>query len=292
MAPSEFCPDDLYNEDIVWNTDNPNFTQCFRETILAACPLAVLFLSLAVKLMVAFCKPGTVWKGKNYQWDGINLLFFLKLISLVLLMANQISDLINKGISLGWERMHASTHLGFSLWFSSYILAVILTLIDKLHAKHSSAPLFLYWLTATLAAVPTFKVQVEDLINTGNKKWEDIILATTFFPFIVIELFLHCWPDLGGYKPQGKEPPETTASFLSQMAFSWFDKLIWQGYRTPLTQEDLPDSPHSVDVQSNVSVFRANWLKKVHSLHVDFTTKGEKRPMISIWPIMLRTYAL
>ena len=41
-----FCPDSLWDSSVSWNTGNPNLTECFRFTVLASLPPAVLLLHL------------------------------------------------------------------------------------------------------------------------------------------------------------------------------------------------------------------------------------------------------
>ena len=41
MAP--FCGDPFWDADLTWNTDSPDLTECFQETVLVYTPAAVLF---------------------------------------------------------------------------------------------------------------------------------------------------------------------------------------------------------------------------------------------------------
>jgi hypothetical protein len=41
----KFCADPFWNASLTWDTDNPNLTACFRNTVLAALPCATLWLS-------------------------------------------------------------------------------------------------------------------------------------------------------------------------------------------------------------------------------------------------------
>ncbi len=41
-----FCPDPLWDRNVTWDTDDPNLTECFRNTVLAAVPPVVLALHL------------------------------------------------------------------------------------------------------------------------------------------------------------------------------------------------------------------------------------------------------
>ena len=45
---------------------------------------------------------------------------------------------------------------------------------------------------------------------------------------------------------------ESRASPMSIVFFSWLDTLIWKGFRRPLTQDQLPPSPDTLNVHSNI----------------------------------------
>ena len=50
------------------------------------------------------------------------------------------------------------------------------------------------------------------------------------------------------------EPMEAYCSVPSQIFFSWMGGLVKKGYRSPLTFEDLPDTPSDMDVGRNALV--------------------------------------
>ena len=43
-SSSSFCPDPLWDSSLTWRTSDPDLTECFRYTVLAAVPPAVLAL--------------------------------------------------------------------------------------------------------------------------------------------------------------------------------------------------------------------------------------------------------
>ena len=42
--PSTFCFTPLWDINLTWNTEDPDFTRCFHQSVLTYVPLAVLFL--------------------------------------------------------------------------------------------------------------------------------------------------------------------------------------------------------------------------------------------------------
>lgn len=53
------------------------------------------------------------------------------------------------------------------------------------------------------------------------------------------------------------------ASFLSKLVFAWFDRLILQGYKKPLEQNDLWDISPKYSSREIVPVFENHWNRTV-----------------------------
>ena len=62
-ASTPFCPDPLWDKDLTWNTDNPEFTACFQGTVLVYTPalLLLVFGPLEVYLARASRDRGIPW---------------------------------------------------------------------------------------------------------------------------------------------------------------------------------------------------------------------------------------
>lgn len=57
--------------------------------------------------------------------------------------------------------------------------------------------------------------------------------------------------------------PETAASFLSRLFYTWFDALAWKGYRNPLENKDLWDMNEEDTSKEIMPVFNKYWNKSV-----------------------------
>jgi hypothetical protein len=58
-----FCKDQFWNSSVTWDTDNPNFTSCFRNTLLTVLPCGILWLAA----------PFWFWHLKNHATKLVSL---------------------------------------------------------------------------------------------------------------------------------------------------------------------------------------------------------------------------
>ncbi|CAG2108160.1 unnamed protein product, partial [Medioppia subpectinata] len=75
--------------------------------------------------------------------------------------------------------------------------------------------------------------------------------------------------------------PENQSSFLSQLTFSWFTPMIMNGYRKPLTTEDM----WSLSTQNRTNVFIKQFNK-----HWKPIQQNSAKHAINIFPVILKTY--
>lgn len=69
MSEKTFCPDPLWDSNLTWYTDNPDFTICFQQTVLIYVPSLVLILLTPFQLRVIDQS-----RDKNVPWSILNIL--------------------------------------------------------------------------------------------------------------------------------------------------------------------------------------------------------------------------
>ena len=97
-----FCEEFLWDSDLTWNTENPDFTTCFHQTVLIYVPCFLLWI----------LSPLQVYQAKKsidsfVPWSLLSLLKFGLTSSLIILA------LIGKQFSV----MKALRHSGLNIWF-------------------------------------------------------------------------------------------------------------------------------------------------------------------------------
>ena len=64
--------------------------------------------------------------------------------------------------------------------------------------------------------------------------------------------------------------------------------MVYQGYKKPLTQNDLPPAPDHLNVNDNIHTFMKHWDDHVKKNQVNFSDKNVSRPVVKLWkPVFL-----
>lgn len=280
-----FCRDPFFDVNTVWNTTDPNLTQCMQDTLLIGLPCCVLLIT------------SVIWNLYQYVIEfrhvtsleerSFGALFFAKLVLNLILIVNAVGQLWNlANLNGGWDQLVPSEIVHYACLLGILFVANVQVIIDKWLLSHTSPPLFLFWLVLIFCEVAKLKIDIQTIVE-GHRTWEHWVLLLSYFPVILVQLVLSCISDIDKTTALFVSP-EDRASFLSLLTFSWFDGLIWKGARQILTQDILPKSPRSINVGHNVQDFLNLWRQKVEFLGVNFASFQE-RPFIGIWSIFIRT---
>ncbi|XP_042578213.1 multidrug resistance-associated protein 1-like isoform X3 [Cyprinus carpio] len=124
------------------------------------------------------------------------------------------------------------------------ILAVLVIHLERLWGFRSSIFLFLYWTLAVICLLVPLRANIHAIIDEGfSANAMRFVAFFTFFSLQLAQLILSCFTD---QRPAALKPvfvknpcPVEDASFLSQVLFWWFGRLVVKGYRSPLKAEDL-----------------------------------------------------
>ena len=76
---SGFCNDSLWDRSITWDTLDPNFTECFQNTVLAYTPLTILIFVGPLEIFFSRQK-----KEERIEWNIFNIGKILVIFSLVI----------------------------------------------------------------------------------------------------------------------------------------------------------------------------------------------------------------
>ena len=97
MAP--FCGDPLWDTNLTWNTDSPELTECFQETVLVYAPAAVILLFLPLQLL--YIKRS---RDRGIPWTFLNVARALLTFGLVIVAVVDLAfyiDLDKRGSGSG-----------------------------------------------------------------------------------------------------------------------------------------------------------------------------------------------
>lgn len=79
MNDSSFCQDSLWDLELTWYTDNPDFTTCFHQTVLTYIPAGVLLLLTPLSLWSTSKSRDRLvpWTVVNVTKVALNLLLMI-----------------------------------------------------------------------------------------------------------------------------------------------------------------------------------------------------------------------
>ncbi|XP_061033006.1 ATP-binding cassette sub-family C member 3 isoform X6 [Eubalaena glacialis] len=227
----------FWDSNLSVHTDNPDFTPCFQNSVLAWVPCIYLWAALPCYL---FCL-----QHRHQGYIVLSRLSRLKTALGVLLWCVSWTDLFYSfhGLVHGWAPapIFFVTPLVVGV---TMLLATLLIQYERLHGVRSSGVLIIFWFLCVVCGIIPFRSKILSALAQG--KISDPFRFTTFyiyFALVLSALILSCFREKPPFfSPKNIDPnpcPEAGAGFLSRLSFWWFTKLAILGYRRPLEEWDL-----------------------------------------------------
>ncbi|XP_072225794.1 multidrug resistance-associated protein 1 isoform X2 [Leuresthes tenuis] len=242
MGLDKFCSldssDPFWDWNHTWHTSNPDFTQCFQNTVLVWVPCLYLWI-IAPIYLIYLCSHDRGYICMNHFNKAKTAIGFLLWIICW-------SDVFYSF----WERSHGSSviapiHLiSPTLLGLTMLLATLLIQYERMKGVQSSGVMLIYWLLALLCATVTFRSKIIQALD--QPVTVSVWRYTTFYIYytlLLTALFLSCLtdqPPLFSQAVKDLNPcPEGGASFLSRITFWWITRMMVIGYKRPLEEKDL-----------------------------------------------------
>ncbi|KAB0394515.1 hypothetical protein E2I00_015647, partial [Balaenoptera physalus] len=204
------------------HTDNPDFTPCFQNSVLAWVPCIYLWAALPCYL---FCL-----QHRHQGYIVLSRLSRLKTALGVLLWCVSWTDLFYSfhGLVHGWAPapIFFVTPLVVGV---TMLLATLLIQYERLQGVRSSGVLIIFWFLCVVCGIIPFRSKILSALAQG--KISDPFRFTTFyiyFALVLSALILSCFREKPPFfSPKNIDPnpcPEAGAGFLSRLSFWWFTK--------------------------------------------------------------------
>ena len=193
---SQFCIDPLWDLNLTWYTEEPDFTKCFHSTVLVYLPCLFLWLFMPFKLYE--------WKYPNAnrpsigptKWTWIIVLrFILQSLLLVLSVCSLIvnlNEIWNYSISEVQEKP-LSEVISPAILSLTFALCLTISITDRRNGLHSSSAMqFGFWFFLTLGTTLTFTsvVRFPDKRSNGNN-----ITFWIYYILVLVAFLLEFWPN-------------------------------------------------------------------------------------------------
>ncbi|XP_065206737.1 multidrug resistance-associated protein 1-like [Planococcus citri] len=250
------CGSPLWDLDKLWYTNNPDFTQCFKDTVLIWIPSIYLWLlaPLEYHYLRKSASPKISLNAYNcFKLSGIIMMIFISLIQIV---GNENEN-----------RHNLIANQKPTVQFLSYVLFLSLTWANIRMGIRSSGILFGYSALLVLCGFPEFR----STLNHNRVQYMEyvhlIVLQFNYHTLhwitAVIVLLTNCFADRRPENVKRSEEdvcPEKHASFLSKLYLCWFNKYIWWSNKTPVTG-NLWDMDEEYTAAYNSPMFEETWTK-------------------------------
>ncbi|KAJ6635068.1 Multidrug resistance-associated protein 1 [Pseudolycoriella hygida] len=243
MSSQTFCPDVLWNVSLTWIDTSPDFTECFKQTILVWVPCAFLLFFAPFDLYHRLNS-----RYANIPWSFLNISKFVTLFLLICL------TFVDLGMMLGLRgeqdtEIFDSQFVMVLVKATTFIIVAFLQAVHKIKGHSTSGLLFLFWLTLVVFAIPQLRSEIQKNGSENLTKWAKFQFINYVIYFVLISkmLLMNCLADK---EPRtstfvvtkvNKPSPEQRSSFLNQILFEWFTPIMRMGYKRPLTEADIFD---------------------------------------------------
>ncbi|XP_025410477.1 multidrug resistance-associated protein 1 isoform X2 [Sipha flava] len=251
-----FCGSPFWDNNLSWNTTDPDVTLCFEKTVLIWAPC--LFLWLFSPLEIYYLLHS---QYRDIPWNWLNL---SKLAGAAILCLLSILDIVYAIVQ------YSSGMPIYSVDFYTPLVKLItfgfvMVLISANRARglRSSGLIFLFWLFLAIFGAVQYRTEFRQAYSDSPIEKYPLISYMVYYPLVLIQFVLNFFADseprLSNYPPVEKPCPEMKASYPSRLLFSWFDELAWTGYKHPLDTKDLWSMNHEDSSRVIVPIFDKHW---------------------------------
>ncbi|XP_055346866.1 LOW QUALITY PROTEIN: multidrug resistance-associated protein 1-like [Paramacrobiotus metropolitanus] len=283
-----FCNSPLWDHERIWNTTDPDLTECFQHTVLVLLPCAFLWIVFPI-IMFQYKK----LKDISTKWTILAVIKIVVAVLLCFICIWRLAYLIYLTASYNDEYgSSVSSFVAEIFRIGTFCLSAYLINTERKKKITSSGYNFIFWLMMTVCGVVEFRSHLKRALHEHayNRFLFGTVMA--YYPLVFAQLCLHCFADEDRAARQIRKLhwPEYHSSFPSRLLFSWFSGLVYKGWRRPLIQSDLweLDTPDKTAV--TVRKFEEHWKQEVER-----GKNGAYQPSImkalgkTYWKLMLMT---
>ena len=178
-----FCDDPLWDSDLTWNTESPDFTTCFHQTVLVYVPALIL---VAFSPIEAYRIHRSIERA--IPWTFLNV---SRLVLNAVLIILPIIDL-GYAVEVGAAPVHAVAPV---VRVVCYVITLLFSLACQRRGCVTSGLLWVFWLFSSLFGALTFA----SVLSTPYISGDDVILPfVTYlvqYPLVLVLFFLSFWAD-------------------------------------------------------------------------------------------------
>ncbi|XP_069467621.1 ATP-binding cassette sub-family C member 2 [Ambystoma mexicanum] len=260
---------DEYCGSVFWNASSlegpePDLSVCIQQSVIVWIPLGFLWLSAPWQLLH--------WCKFRKEKSSFTKIYIIKQFLAVLLFLNTIAGLaITVAEDFGEYRDPSPGKLNPivlyanpSLYTVTWILVMVIQEIKRHCIRKDSGTLFVFWTLEVICGIFPFQSLIRMALKGPVDDVPRVCLFLISYGLQVLILIVSAFSDIAiETKEATKKNPEVTASFLSRITFSWFNRIVVKGYKHPLELEDLWELNKEDKTQRIHDVFEKNMIQEV-----------------------------
>ena len=271
MTPFEenFCGSEFMNITLLWDTDHPDFTNCFHKTVFSWTPGLILLVVSALEIGSYLSSA-----SRKIPWNVYNL---TKVVATFVIIAINVTEFILTCINAGDEdpdiKIYPVDYVSDTVFFLASSWSLVLLLLSLHYGIRTSAAQFLYFFASVVCGGASFRTIVRKDVgafptNSMERTKRLLILFSIQYSMIILLFILNLFSDA---KPKQIDPrlknltnpcPKIAASFFSKITFGWVAPLMWKGFRNPLEPSQLWQVDPKMASREIVPLFDSTFLPK------------------------------
>ncbi|KAK7506164.1 hypothetical protein BaRGS_00002276, partial [Batillaria attramentaria] len=245
------------DEQVTWNTTDPDFTPCFQKTVLTWAPVAYLILLAPYKIY-------SLWnlQDRPIKWNWLNISKIVLSGLIAVLMAIQcIASVVERTKGEAVPPVNFISPLFLLL---SMFLAIFFIYLERRRGIRTSGYLLIFWLLLLLTGIIIFRSKIRHAVLQGGVESKlDFGTFTVYFLLVIVSFVLSALvdkrPTFEEVQQDTNPCPEGSASFLSRISFWWFTGLVILGYKRALVRSDLWSLNKEDTTASVQAVYDKHW---------------------------------
>uniref|UniRef100_A0A8C5L1D2 ATP-binding cassette, sub-family member 2 n=1 Tax=Jaculus jaculus TaxID=51337 RepID=A0A8C5L1D2_JACJA len=238
---------------------------CFEQTVLAWIPLCFLWLLAPWQLLHVYksrTKKSSVTKFYLAKQVLVGFLLILPAIELALVFTE----------NSGQASVPPIKYTNPILYLCTWLLVLLIQHSRQWCIQKNSWFLSIFWILSIFCGTFQFQTLIRALLQDSKSNMAYSCLYFISYGFQILILILSAFSETR----DSSHNPSSTASFLSSITFSWFDRMVVKGYKQPLTLEDIWDVDEEIKTKSVVSRFEAFMARDLQKARQAFQRRRQK----------------
>ncbi|XP_077114465.1 ATP-binding cassette sub-family C member 2 [Ranitomeya variabilis] len=270
-ALDDYCGSVFWNSSLLERPD-PDLPICFEQTVLVWIPLLFFWLCVPWQLL-NLCQPGRVKSPMTKLYLAKQILTFLLFCTSIAGIGIVIAEHIEEHSSSN-KMLPVVLYVNPSLHAVTWILVLIIQHSRRYCVRKDTGALFIFWLLSVVCGIFPFQTLVRLALKEDIPDIPRFCLFFISFGLQVVSLIIS---PISESNDLTKKNPELTASFLSRITFSWYDRIVLKGYRKPLVMEDLFELSKQDQTKYSYEIFDKTMKAEIAKARKELVKRRNKR---------------